>query len=208
LKLKWLLNMNDAQDYDSKNLDVLRRDLEELRSRAREEGVISQPAEKPKLAVGGVAARRFAAIQKEASEKGEAREKGKQLATRMLTMLRRSSGDNSPIVPGTDFTEQGVERLMNQLTEAQKSRRATSPLIQRLHNLLTTSTGGRTIAGASVERIRMIGNLLPQIETHGWEQVRSQLAKRKENRAAETEEGAGPPVAAARPGRRNRRAPS
>lgn len=198
--------MSDAQNYDIKNLDALRRDLKELRSRAKEEGVIStEPVEKPKIGVGGGAARRFAAMRRETDEKTETGDKGKQLASRMLAMLRRGPGDDSPTVPGTHFTEHGVQRLMDQLTEPQKGRRANSPVIQKLHKFLTAPTGGKTIAGASIERIRMLANLLPQVETHGWEQVRSHLAKRKENRAAEPEQVAEPPPAA-RQRRGNRRA--
>lgn len=206
--------MSDTQNYDTKNLDVLRRDLKELRNRAKEEGVIrSDVPEQPKVNAGGGAARRFAAMRRgDAGENADGAEKGKQLATRILAMLRRGNDDDSPNIPGTNFTEDGVKRLMTQLTEPQKGRRATSPLIQKLHKFLTTPTGGgKTIAGASLERIRMLANLLPQVEKHGWEQVRAHLAKRKENRAAEAEAeevAEAPPPAAARQRRGGRRTAS
>jgi hypothetical protein len=198
--------MSDTQDYDGKNFDVLRNDLKELRDRAREEGVITGklPAEKPKIGAGGGAARRFVGIQRESDENGE---RGKQLATRILTMLRRGADDTSPGIPGTHFTENGVRRLMAQLAEPPKGRRASAQLGQKLYKFLSAPTGGPMIAGASVERVKVLGNLLPQVEKHGWEEVRSHLAKRKENRAAEEEEpvAAPPPAAAKKTQRRGAR---
>ena len=187
--------MSDPLNYDSKNLDVLRRDLQDLRGRAREEGLIhSDTQERPAVAAGGGAARRFAQMRAGGTGGAEPGEKGKQLATRILAMLRRSIDDDSPLVPGTDFTEAGVKRLMDHLTAPPKGRRATAPLIERLHKFLTIpgQPGGKLIAGASVERIRMLANLLPQVEKYGWDQVKEQMAKRKENRAKQVEAGAVP----------------
>jgi hypothetical protein len=187
--------MSDPLDYDSKNLDVLRRDLQDLRGRAREEGLIhSDKPDRPAVAAGGGAARRFAQLRQGGTGGAEPGEKGKQLAARILAMLRRSIDDDSPLVPGTDFTEGGVKRLMDHLTAPPKGRRATAPLIERLHKFLAipAQPGGKMIAGASLERIRMLGNLLPQVEKHGWDQVKEHMAKRKENRAKQVEANVAP----------------
>jgi hypothetical protein len=177
--------MSNSQNYDTKNLETLRRDLGDLRSQAREDGVLrSDTAEKPSGSTAAGAARRFAAIRRNDNGEGpDAEEKGKQLAARLLAMLRRVDNDTSPMVPGTDFTENGIKRLMDQFARPKANRR-NAPLIDKLQKFLTTGpSGGKMIAGASVERIRMLANLLPQVEKRGWGQVRSHLARRKEEKA-------------------------
>jgi len=177
--------MSNSQNYDTKNLETLRRDLGDLRSRAREDGVLRpDTAEKPSGSTAAGAARRFAAIRRNDTGEGpDAEEKGKQLAARLLAMLRRVDNDTSLVLPDTDSTENGIKRLMDQFAQPKGNRR-NAPLIEKLQKFLTTGpSGGKMIAGASVERIRMLANLLPQVEKRGWGQVRSHLAKRKEEKA-------------------------
>lgn len=200
--------MSDAQKYDTNKLDMLRRDLKDLRGKARDEGVLKAKNKGEVGGSGGVVARRFAAMRAP-----EHSDKGKQVATRILAMLRGSERDSSPVVPGTTFTEDGVATLLDKLSSPPKALRAAPPMLHKLHQFLTAETPNATmIAGANVERLKVISKLLPQVEQHGWDHVQSLMSQRREQNAgageADPDEGyLEPPAAPARrPGAAARRA--
>lgn len=168
--------MSDAQNYDSTNLETLRRDLEKLRAVARDSEGLKSPGDATSMAVVGPAARRPAV-----TPSGSHDDKDKLIARRLLAMLRRGEGDDSPTVSGTDFTETGVKRLLGQLTSPSKTPAAGQKILQRLHKFLTAPgpKGGEKVSGVSVEKIRRLSRLLEQTEKHGWEQVRARMAERR-----------------------------
>lgn len=198
--------MGDTQQYDAKNLEALRRDLRDLRAEAQEDGVLTPRGSKR----SGAGARRRAAAPA-AAETGPASAdgessggKGKQVASRMLAALRRVENDDSLNVRGTDFTENGVKRLLVLLNSPRRRSGAADRILQRFQRFLTTPVPNsmQKIAGVSAEKIRLLSRLLEQIEQHGWDAVRSHLTERRERAAASEQSGA--PADAASPVRRKR----
>jgi hypothetical protein len=191
--------MSDAQHYDMKNLEALRRDLQEIRTEAQADGTIAPRAGKRAGPMAAAAARRPAPAQPVSPEA-----KGKQVATRMLATLRRVENDNSPIIRGTDFTEAGVKRLLNLLTSPKRRSDAADRALQRIHRFITAPApaGVQTISGVSADKVRALSRLLEQIEQNGWDAVRSQLTERREKSAAAGTAGAAPAEAAPAPRKR------
>lgn len=173
--------MDEAENFDLKNLDSLRRDLKELRARAREDSAPGPEKTEQPDAAGGPAWRRPGAAS--AAEPGE---RGKRLASRLLALLRRGEDDQSPAVPGTDFTEQGVERLLDRLALLPKQSSAAGQFLHNMYRYLTAppAEGAPMIADVSAEKIQYLSRFLPQIEKHGWNQVRSRMAQIRERPGA------------------------
>jgi hypothetical protein len=168
--------MSGTQNPGAKNFDSLRRDLKELRAKARESGVISSSVDDVSAPFGGLSASRQAAMDAMGPD-----DKSKVVAKRLLAMLRRGEGDESRIVPGTNFTEAGVQRLVDRLAAPRKEA-AGEKVYQRLRNFLNRPgrDAGEMVAGVSVEKIRHLARFLEQVEKHGWEQVRAFQEKRGE----------------------------
>ncbi len=169
-------HMSDAPSSDRPKIEIVRRDLQQLRSKARASGLIgskngdaSAPASSKMVPV-------FPDMDIE-----EPGDKGKQAASKLLAMFRRGEEDTSPTVRGTDFTEKGVARVLNVLTAPREREGASQKTLQRLHKFLTgpVADGAETVAGVSVQKVRRIARMLQQIEKHGWEHVRAHMAKRK-----------------------------
>jgi hypothetical protein len=168
--------MSDAPNSDRPTIEVVRRDLQALRSKARAGGILGS-----KVGDARAPASRRDSTASADGDTGEAGEKGKQAAGKLLTMFRRSPDDTSPTVLGTDFTENGVARVLNLLT-APRQREGTSQNIQqRLHTFLTApvADGAETVAGVSVQKVRRVARMLQQIEKHGWDHFRAHMAKRR-----------------------------
>ncbi len=108
---------------------------------------------------------------------------GKAGARRLLTMLRRLDGDDSPPVPGTDFTEAGVVRLLAHLRNP--GNRAPARYLQRLRRYLARPVqfGLRVSAGVSVERLQWVARYLKDIEAYGLAHVQSVKAARQGRQA-------------------------
>ena len=108
-------------------------------------------------------------------------DKGKQAASKMLAMFRRGQDDTSPTVPGTDFTEKGVAKVVKLLAAPRERDGASQKMLQRLHKFLTgpVADDAETVAGVSVQKVRRVARMLQQVERHGWEHVRAHMAKRK-----------------------------
>jgi glycosyltransferase A (GT-A) superfamily protein (DUF2064 family) len=182
--------MSDTKNPDSSNLEALRRDLQEMRNKARDEGILSAEAVAPMaLGGGGVASAGRQAIMSAV----DPNDKGKQAATRLMAILRRTETDTSAIVPGTDFTEQGIARMQDLLTASVQKQGTGDNIYVRLQKFLASpaQNGGRVICGIGTEKIRILSHLLEQTEKLGWEQVKAQLAQRAQaaSKAADIAKG-------------------
>lgn len=180
--------MSETQAYDTRNFDLLRDDLEQLRNEARVEGVFAKRGSAGRTDEG--ASRRLGTGSLRAST-----DKGKQMARRMRAILRRAANDVSPMIDGTDFTEDGIKTFLSQLTAPRKKARAADRAIQNIHKFITAPPpkGAQTAVGVSVDRVRQLARLLERIEQHGWEQVRLALAEKR------TAAKAAPPAQPKRP---------
>jgi hypothetical protein len=163
--------MSETQKSATKNVDTLRRELRELRSKAREDGmtgaIVDDWAGSTGLAPGS---------RKAVMDAITPADKSKTAATMLLTLLRRMDKDDSPLVPGTNFTEAGVQRMLRQMRLPKYQTGPAGKIMQRLHTYLTKGKPGAIlVAGVSVERLRQLGGLLEQIEKHGWEQAKAML---------------------------------
>lgn len=159
-----------SQEYDTANLEGLRLELKRINEDALRTGLLHPP--RSALSEPGPSARK---ARRHASKKGKAG------AARMLALLGRIPGDESPPVPGTDFTESGVVRLLAHLSKPQDHPRVGYAFLQRLRRFLTRplQMGVRTSAGVSVERLRLVGRYLKMIETHGYEHFQAYRADRR-----------------------------
>ncbi|MBS0559850.1 MAG: hypothetical protein JSR21_07330 [Proteobacteria bacterium] len=163
--------MSETQKSPTKNVDALRRELRELRGKAREDGMTGAIVDDwtgTGLAPGSRKAVMDAINQED---------KSKSAATMLLTLLRRVDKDDTPLVPGTNFTEAGVQRLLRQMQLPKYKTGPAGKIIQRLHTYLTKQAkpGSIQVAGVSIERLRQLAGLLEQIEKHGWEQAKAVL---------------------------------
>jgi hypothetical protein len=179
--------MSDIQEVNTKKVDSLRADLKDLRERARETGVL-KPA--------GTVSRR---TRRSAAETVEATEKGKAAAARIRAMLQRGENDESAIIAGTNFTEDGVRRVIELLIAPRKQPVKSQRIFEWLHRFLTSPVqdGEQMVAGVSAVKVRRLSRLLQQIETHGWEQFRSRRAERLGTVSGNETPSAPQPVAAA-----------
>jgi hypothetical protein len=173
--------MSGTEDFDLTNFDRIRRELAELQNAAAKDGTLLPEA---------TASGRLPAPPRSLQDK----ERGKQLVSRMLTMLRRGKNDESPVVAGTNFTERGVGRLLRQLASPPQSVGSAQPVLQRLHQFLITPPRGETqmVAGASAEKIKALGRLLLDVEQHGWQQARSRLSTQMDRHAERPPEARNP----------------
>lgn len=154
--------------YDDTNLQALRRELERLNEAAVKTGLIAPDAGADVRARNAIADGRDA---------GSGR-RGKAGASRLLRIMGRIEGDDSPLVPGTRCTEQGVVRLLAHLD---RPRSQQFPFLVRMHRFLVRPVprGTRTSAGISVERLQVVSRQLQQIKALGWEEFRSIAAARR-----------------------------
>ena len=166
--------MDDGLGYDTSNLQALRQELRRLNIAAIETRLLP-PLRSPnrRAAAGGAS---------EAPRPASARN-GKAGAKRLLSMLRRLEGDDSPPVPGTDFTEAGVVRLLAHLRDAGNKKPAR--YLQRLRRYLARPVqfGLRVSAGVSVERLQWVSRYLRDIEAYGLDHVRMVTAARRGRQA-------------------------
>ncbi len=158
--------------YDTTNLHALRRELDRLNDAAVKSGVI------PSRDAGGdldVVSDRLAA---------QPVDLGKAGARRLLEMLCRISGDESPMVPGTEFTEAGVVRLLAHLRRPRKRAQYGNRFLGRLLGFLTRPlpTGMQTSAGIGVERLQRVWRYLREIESYGWNHVQAVAVARRRKR--------------------------
>jgi hypothetical protein len=163
-------NAAASQHYDTANLEALRLELKRINEDALCTGLLHPPrSAPPEPAPSTRKARRGSS------------EKGKAGAARMLALLGRISGDESPPVPGTDFTESGVVRLLAHLSKPHDRPRVGYAFLQRLRRFLTRplQMGIHTSAGVSVERLCLVGRYLKMIETHGYEHFQAYRAARR-----------------------------
>jgi len=163
--------MSDTQKAPTKNVDALRRELRELRVKAREDGMTGAIVDD--WVGGGLALGSRKAVLDAVNQQ----DKSKSAATMLLTLLRRVDKDDSPLVPGTNFTEAGVQRLLRQMQLPKYQNGPTGKIIQRMYNYLTKQTNGDAIAvaGVSIVRLRYFAGFLEQIEKHGWEQAKAEI---------------------------------
>ena len=166
--------MDDGPGYDTSNLQALRQELRRLNIAAIETRLL------PPL--GGRHQRPSVSAASEAARPASTRN-GKAGAKRLLSMLRRSEGDDSPPVPGTDFTEAGVVRLLAHLRHAGNKKPAR--YLQRLRRYLARPVqfGMRVSAGVSVERLQWVSRYLRDIEAYGLDHVRMVTAARRGRQA-------------------------
>ena len=160
--------MNLGTGYDVANLCALRRELSRLNDVARKDGLIvhrdvgsnDQPARPVKR-----------------GRRGPART-GKAVAQRLIELLGPLGDDRSPLVPGTNFTEDGVVRLLAHL---RKPRMLRYLFFQRLLSYLVrpVAKGMRASAGISVERLQIVSRQLLEIKAHGLYQFQSIRAARR-----------------------------
>ena len=155
--------------YDTTRFQALRRVLGALNERAHadglvavRDGVVLSPEKRTR------AARKAAAAKK--GPKGPDRSPA--AAAGLLALLRRRDGDQSPDVPGTAFTEDGVMRLLSRLRE-RRSSRGTGAWLRFLkgaerHLGHPVPFGLRTVQGVGLERLQVFARQLESIETGGW----------------------------------------
>lgn len=106
-------------------------------------------------------------------------------------MLGGAETDASPLVPGTDFTEDGVVRLLAHL---RKPRNRRYRFLQRMRRFLTrpVAAGTHTSAGVSVERLQVVSRQLLEIEAHGWNRFQATRAARRGRQAIAAQPSAPP----------------
>ena len=201
--------MDTEPGYDTTNLRTLRRELQRLNDAATKDGLIARQAGSPEARTAAAPANRMhagssgedtAPAPDAPAELGPAAstDAGKARAKRLLAMLGRFEGDESPPVPGTDFTENGVVRLLAHL---RRPRSQQNPFLQRLHRFLVrpVSMGVRTSAGVGVERLQRVSHLLLRIEAHGLHDFRLLRAARRGKQASPSQ--AEPSAVTERPAR-------
>jgi hypothetical protein len=162
--------MEAEPGYDTNRLRTLRRELDHLNAAAAKSGLI--------------AIRNFP-LRSEFRQAGSS-DLGKTGARRLLGMLARIEGDVSPAIPGTEFSEDGVVRLLAHLRKPRVRVQRGNRFFRRLLTFLTrpVSSGMRTSAGVSVERLQLISRHLLEIEAHGWRHFRLVSAARRRKRQA------------------------
>lgn len=165
-----------AQQFDTARLEALRVELRQINEDAVRTGLLHPP---------GSARAEPAPAARKARRGGPG--KGRAGAARMLALLGRIPGDQSPPVPGTDFTESGVVRLLAHLGKPHDRPPVGYAFLRRLHRFLSrpVQMGVRTSAGVSVERLRLVGRYLKMIETNGYEHFQAYRAARR-GRLAQT----------------------
>ena len=127
---------------------------------------------------GVATARRAPRASLNGSDSHESAELGKAGARRLLTKACRVDGDKSSIVIGTQFTEDGVIRL---LVHLRKPRNRKSPFLRRFLRILNrpVALGIHTSAGISVEALQLVSRQLLEIEAHGWHYFQTRRAARR-----------------------------
>lgn len=160
--------MDAETGYDTTNLHALRQELKRLNDDALEAGLIAPREGRSGAPAPGAPLER---AQTRSTDKGKAG------ARRLLMMLARGTDDESPAVPGTDFTEAGVVRLLAHL---HKPRSRGRRFLHRLRRFLTrpVAAGMPTSAGVSVERLQVVSRQLLEIEARGWDYFQSIRAAR------------------------------
>jgi hypothetical protein len=171
--------MDARPGYDLTTFNALRLELVRLNEAALADGLIAPRNGLPQLP-------QTERPDAEPAEGSDSPDRGKAAAQRMLAMLARDEGDDSPSVPGTPFTEAGVVRLLAHLRRRAKPRSGGShPLAQRLNRFLTrpVSMGVRTSAGVSVERLQVAYSQLQEVEANGWNHFQSVRSARRSGAA-------------------------
>ena len=174
--------------YDTTNFQALRLELEQLNAAALKSGLLppvtgwfgapdAAPAKRAKPRPAPKA-RTMAKTKDSKRPAIDPADRGKARARRLLAMLGRIVGDDSPAVPGTAFTESGVVRLLAHL---RKPRNRRARFLRRMQRFLArpVALGLQTSAGVSVERLQMVSHRLREIEAHGLAHVRSVRAARR-----------------------------
>ena len=164
--------MDAEPGYDASKLHALRRELDELNAAAAKNGPIAPRKVSPALGA-----------RKERARAGST-DLGKAAAQRLLTVLGRIEGDLSPPISGTEFTEDGVVRLLGYLRKRTARAQRGNRFFRRLLTFLTrpVSMGMRTSAGIGVERLQLISRHLLEIEAHGWYHFQVISASRRRKR--------------------------
>ena len=161
--------MDLGPGYDVTKLHGLRQELARLNEAALKDGLIghrhfkiAMPSQQP-------------IVERRRNTSSRA---GKASAQRLLDLLGPAEDDRSPLVPGTNFTEDGVVRLLAHL---RKPRLLRYRYLQRLHSYLIrpVAKGARASAGVSVERLQAVSRQLLEIKARGWYRFRSMRAARR-----------------------------
>lgn len=166
--------MDSEPGYDTTNLHALQDELRRLNATALAEGLLGKgprPAE---------AATEPAAPSK-ASQK-----RGKAAARRLLAIGGRLEGDDSPAVPGTEFTEAGVVRLIAFLRRRRGRAGAWSRFLARVQRALgrPVSLGQLVVAGVSLTRVQVVYRQICEVEAHGLAQLTARRVLRRGRVAA------------------------
>jgi hypothetical protein len=157
-----------------------RRALRELRETAR--------LERAAGAVPGVFtdapadSERVAPVSLGGPQPGGQRDRGKQLATMFLDALHSGPRD-APKVPGSVFTQAGIDRFMAMLTQrAQTDGGTGQSFFKRIHRMCTTPAGDaeNMVNGVNIAGIAKAAELLERIQLQGLEEAlrsRSPIAR-------------------------------
>lgn len=180
--------MDAGSVYDTAKLGALRRELRLLNEAAAKIGLMAPYKARP------------AAARAREERAGPAfADQGKAAARRLLAISGRLDGDVSPSIAGTNFTEDGVVRLLAHLRKRSVRAQRGNRFFRRLLAHLTrpVAIGTRTSAGISVERLQLISRRLHKIEAHGWRfQLRSTVRRSRGRRdpLSQKDRLAAPPV--------------
>ena len=186
--------MSAERGYDGTALNALRQELKRLNEAALADGLVasrdgriempSRPRRKPfKRRSAGSA---NSEVDKKQSA-GPSPNAGKAASRRLLTMGARIADDKSLAVPGTEFTEAGVTRLLATLRRPRRRRvGAWHRFRQQIERYLSrpVSSGLCSAAGVSVERLQVLSRQLHEIDRHGWSRFQEKRANRRRRTTA------------------------
>lgn len=213
--------MQADDGYDTTRFDAIRRDLSALNEAALADGLVAVrdgvvvSPDRPRRARRRAAARAEAAgpgpaPASEQAEPAAKEDRSPVAAARLLALLRRQDGDESPVVTGTAFTEAGVARLLAHLQERRAKRGgAWLRFLKRSNRYLSrpVPAGIRTVHGVSFERLQFVARQLAEIEANGWSKFREARRARRRKVApipALTQDDAGTePAKSPRKGRKH-----
>lgn len=181
--------------YDTTKFEALRRELLTLNEGALADGLVAVRdgvvviPERPRRAT-----RRKTAAPAKAAAGAEAKPKtpktaenrpdrSPEAARRLLALLSCQDDDESLDLPGTAFTEAGVNRLLAHL-RARRSKRgggAWVRFLQRVDRYLQrpVPAGIQTVQGVGFERLQTVTRQFAEIESGGWERFHELHAVRR-----------------------------
>lgn len=175
---------NDQQFDSTDDLEARRQRLKALRERIRSgpgrQTAASGPANEEAGAASGLIPRGLNATGPVPG--GFGGDPSRQLATFLLRTLRMREDENTPTIPGTAFTEQGVQQMLEALKSRSESLGAGGRgLSKRLYAYLTrpAKDGEEMVAGVNKDSLTRFVNFLTQMQSTGLEGVTKQLQSGK-----------------------------